>query len=379
MFAQSWKVGGSSVRGVDYYELLGVDRGASAADIKSAYRTLARTMHPDMGGTSGTFRLLQEAYETLNDPVRRAAYDGEANRTEAGDTPKRGRGEPSRPSRRKGFGDDPNFVPTRTRLTADDIPWWDSVNPNAKIRYLPATGPEPAPTLAMVGAWTMLLMAGLAVELSAVLLALWLSLLISAGAAMVMLLRRYVEANRTDRRFAAEFRGQVVFGRLETDADEVAKVLTAELLSMYLTRMPGVRIFHGLAWPGSVFTDVDHAVLCGRRLVLIESKRWLPGHYTIDESGMLFRNGHRFRGGDTRLPDGVAAFEQLLPDIQVRGALLIYPSRAGEVTTGEYSGAASSPVTPEQFVREFGGWLAGDADAIDREIFSVLLGQVVSA
>jgi len=46
----------------------------------------------------------------------------------------------------------------------------------------------------------------------------------------------------------------------------------------------GVRIFHGLAWPGSVFTDIDHALLCGRRLVLIESKSWLPGHYYCDAS-----------------------------------------------------------------------------------------------
>ncbi|WP_337960621.1 J domain-containing protein [Kutzneria chonburiensis] len=60
---------------VDYYELLGVPRGASAAEVKSAYRALAKVMHPDAGGTAGTFRLLQLAYETLTDPTRRARYD----------------------------------------------------------------------------------------------------------------------------------------------------------------------------------------------------------------------------------------------------------------------------------------------------------------
>lgn len=374
------------MRGVDYYELLGVERGASSSEIKSAYRSLARTMHPDVGGTTGTFRLLQEAYETLNDPIRRADYDG-ANSVlhPRADTAAPARGErgsaPSkrtRPGRRRDFGEDPDFVPSRPRLSADDIPWWDGVDPTARVRYLPVTGPDAGPTLALVGAWTLLLMAGLAVDLSSLLLALWLSLLVSGGVVVLLLLRRYVEAHRTDRRFAAEFRGRTVFGRLETDQDELPKVFTAELLSKYLTRMPGVRIFHGLAWPGSVFADVDHAVLCGRRLVLIESKRWLPGHYTVDDAGTLFRNGHRFRGGDSRLDEGVAAFEQLLPDIEVQGALLIYPSRSGGVTTGEPADVATSPLTPEQFVQEFGEWLAADSAALDREVFSVILGQVVS-
>ena len=45
---------------VDYYEVLGIRRGATAADVKTAYRRLAKTMHPDGGGTVGTFRLLRE-------------------------------------------------------------------------------------------------------------------------------------------------------------------------------------------------------------------------------------------------------------------------------------------------------------------------------
>lgn len=46
-----------------------------------------------------------------------------------------------------------------------------------------------------------------------------------------------------------------------------------------------------------MFADVDHAVLCGKRLVLIESKIWLPGHYETAEDGRLLRNGRPFRGG----------------------------------------------------------------------------------
>ncbi|GAA0518255.1 molecular chaperone DnaJ [Saccharopolyspora subtropica] len=358
------------MRGVDYYELLGVSRDATAAEIKSAYRSLARTMHPDVGGTAGTFRLLQEAYETLNDPVRRASYDGSRQEELR----------PRRPQRRRprcDFGDDPNYVPRLPRLRVDDIPWWDGVDPDARIRYVPVTGPEAAPTLTLLGGWTLLLLAGLAVELSAVLLAVWLSLLVASGAVILALLRRHIRARRTDHLFAAEFGGRRIFG-LPDAQDERAQQLTAELCAKYLTRIPGVRVFHGLAWPDSVFEDIHHAVLCGRRLVLVESKSWLPGHYTSDEDGALWRNGHPFRGGTTQLPEGIAVFEDLLPGVEVRGVLLIYPSRAGEITTVDQSGDQVAPMTPAQFVRDIGRWLAQDPATVDRDVFTTVLDQVVS-
>lgn len=60
---------------VDYYVVLGVQRDATVADIKSAYRSRARDTHPDMGGDQDEFLLVQAAYETLGDADRRQAYD----------------------------------------------------------------------------------------------------------------------------------------------------------------------------------------------------------------------------------------------------------------------------------------------------------------
>jgi hypothetical protein len=63
------------VSGADHYEVLNVERTASAAEIKTAYRKLVRQVHPDQGGNAALFRLVQEAWNTLSDPAKRASYD----------------------------------------------------------------------------------------------------------------------------------------------------------------------------------------------------------------------------------------------------------------------------------------------------------------
>lgn len=63
----------------DYYETLGVSREADLEDIKTSYRRLARQYHPDVNPDNPEaeekFKLINEAYEVLSDPQKRAAYD----------------------------------------------------------------------------------------------------------------------------------------------------------------------------------------------------------------------------------------------------------------------------------------------------------------
>ncbi len=63
----------------DYYEVLGVGRGASEAEVKKAFRRLARELHPDVNAhdpdAEEKFKQAAEAYEVLSDPDRRHTYD----------------------------------------------------------------------------------------------------------------------------------------------------------------------------------------------------------------------------------------------------------------------------------------------------------------
>ncbi len=64
---------------VDYYKILGLDRKASQADIKKAYRKLARKLHPDLNPNDKEaqrkFQEVNEANEVLSDPEKRKKYD----------------------------------------------------------------------------------------------------------------------------------------------------------------------------------------------------------------------------------------------------------------------------------------------------------------
>src|SRR6516165_5981884 len=63
----------------DYYEILGVPRSASDADIKKNFRKLAREYHPDVAKdkkkAEEKFKEINEAYEVLSDPAKRKKYD----------------------------------------------------------------------------------------------------------------------------------------------------------------------------------------------------------------------------------------------------------------------------------------------------------------
>src|ERR1700761_683070 len=63
----------------DYYQTLGVERGASEDEVRKAYRKLARKHHPDLNpgdkASEERFKKVQEAYDILSDPKKKTMYD----------------------------------------------------------------------------------------------------------------------------------------------------------------------------------------------------------------------------------------------------------------------------------------------------------------
>lgn len=59
----------------DYYKILGIDKNASADEIKKAYRKMALKYHPDRGGDQEKFKEINEAYQILSNPQKKSQYD----------------------------------------------------------------------------------------------------------------------------------------------------------------------------------------------------------------------------------------------------------------------------------------------------------------
>src|SRR5512142_3049190 len=92
---------------MDYYQTLGVERGASADEIRKAYRKLARKHHPDLNpgdkAAEDRFKKVQEVYDVLSDAKKKQMYDQVGYYSENG-MPGGGAGAPGGSGPNMGFG-----------------------------------------------------------------------------------------------------------------------------------------------------------------------------------------------------------------------------------------------------------------------------------
>src|SRR5438045_576481 len=88
----------------DYYRILEVASNATSAEIKAAYRRLAKIFHPDKNSGNPAaeekFKQIKDAYENLINPLRRKKYDDKRNRSF---TSPQTSGQPRKPSQKKNY------------------------------------------------------------------------------------------------------------------------------------------------------------------------------------------------------------------------------------------------------------------------------------
>lgn len=119
--------------------------------------------------------------------------------------------------------------------------------------------------------------------------------------------------------------------------DKVSKGVIGErktaLALETLLQIPGVRIFHGLKYPiGNGQADVDHLVMCGDKIALIDSKYWSGADYSWDGYDTILENGRHVQKGVTHFPKAVDAYANIFHSSTVKGFVLIHSNNSKPVT-----------------------------------------------
>jgi len=130
--------------GEDYYKALGVEKGASQDEIKAAYRTLARKLHPDVNkdpDAQKRFTKVQEAYDVLGDEEKRRVYDQVGHAGFAGGFPRSGAGQGAGPragtytwTNVGGPGSEPGFDPEDVGSIFEEIFGAGGFGPRGRTR-----------------------------------------------------------------------------------------------------------------------------------------------------------------------------------------------------------------------------------------------------
>ncbi|WP_022871706.1 OB-fold nucleic acid binding domain-containing protein [Nesterenkonia alba] len=163
------------------------------------------------------------------------------------------------------------------------------------------------------------------------------------------------------------------FGADATTMGVKGERMTKQLMDVFLglpgesPGIPGVRVIHSLGVPGTDKADIDHAILCGDRLVLVDAKLYAPGDYF-----WLDGKVHRRRadgGAEVRGEPMVYAlqrFADLFPHLQIRPVVVLHcGDETGEIRTNNVEAkkrGLPELMTPEEFLEEIGSWLVPVGD-----------------
>ncbi|WP_218189243.1 nuclease-related domain-containing protein [Tersicoccus phoenicis] len=142
------------------------------------------------------------------------------------------------------------------------------------------------------------------------------------------------------------------FGEARVARGVMGERYTAELLKFYAL-IPGVAVFHSLRFPGSRRADIDHAVLFGNNLLLIDSKMYRPGDYTLNEWSQV-RDTVSGRLIDNHMKVAVDRLAKRYPFLFVTAMIVIHGE--GVTTSGTSEDHRLSIETARSFV-DWGAWV----------------------
>jgi hypothetical protein len=421
--------------GADHYEVLNVSRTASPAEIKSAYRKLALQVHPDQGGNAALFRLVQDAWNTLSDPAKRAAYDRGLDRP--------AQEPPSRPAAREP-------EPERQWDWSTDQPWTTSDRPEAEepVQAIP-TGPVliyptfgqwriPAlvallgytglivtvlATSAYRGFWDYTFAVGTAAMLVVALPPHWsrriplhglfkaLGVLMAVGYLVTLLPFVHANLSGSDRALIIALVAGLAVVRFFTwrwsknHALDVAIDRVASF-EFNLWGRPGEPLVNDAfgapitpydvllqrrtaslldpvlsALPAAKLVHgaqlgamiVDHLLLNGRRAALIVSQVGPPGTYSLDSYGALQLDGQPVESAAPALEGAVQAWRGRLRPVDVRGFLIIHPDPSGRISTRPRPDEPVTCLSAQSAAGELTAWLQPEGGNLYRKVLYDIL------
>lgn len=141
---------------------------------------------------------------------------------------------------------------------------------------------------------------------------------------------------------------------------------TAYLLETFLRGMPGVTIFHGLQFPGSERADVDHAVVIGRKVFLIDSKQFKSGEYQWymhathgERIGTSSQDGHK-----NHMDAAAKGYRTILgPDANITTLLIIH-GKDMKIGPKRFSSAGVGAYTAHEALRKIGSEVRSQIPAV---------------
>lgn len=162
------------------------------------------------------------------------------------------------------------------------------------------------------------------------------------------------------------------FNGSNADTLGVGEKMTASLLEE-ITRIPGTRVFHNLVFPDSDTGGVDHAIVNGNKIMLVDSKIWPGGHYSWGRLEGFIQDS---RGGvrSTHLADAVRAYRQELPEAHIEGVLVIHSNDGRSIVcdNGDTSFIQMGGANDALWI--IGGWLMdGTKGVINKGLLESLL------